>query len=149
MAKKIASARISTQSSQLLQDLNNSLPFDKVLYREDIEGSQAHAYMLAQQGIISTEDYQKIDAGLREIRTEIEEGVFTLEGDDEDIHMAIEGRLTEKIGDAGKRLHTARSRNDQVALDFRLYVQRNTQAIAQLLLTNIQTLLEVAKADPS
>ena len=147
MAKKIASARISTQSSQLLQDLNNSLPFDKVLYREDIEGSQAHAYMLAQQGIISTEDYQQIDAGLREIRTEIEEGVFTLEGDDEDIHMAIEGRLTEKIGDAGKRLHTARSRNDQVALDFRLYVQRNTQAIAQLLLTNIQTLLDVAKAN--
>ncbi len=132
MSKKIASARISEKSSQLLQDLNNSLPFDKVLYAEDIEGSRAHAYMLCEQGIISNEDYEKIEGGLYEILGEIESGVFKLDGDDEDIHMAIEGRLTEKVGDAGKRLHTARSRNDQVALDFRLYVQNNTKAIADL-----------------
>ncbi len=143
--KKIASARIQESSSELLKALNNSLPFDKVLYREDIEGSRAHAFMLAEQGIISQEDYAQIEEGLVKIYQEIESGVFLLDGDDEDIHMAIEGRLTDKIGDAGKRLHTARSRNDQVALDFRLYVQKNTQMIAQLLLTNIETLIRVAK----
>ena len=145
MSKKIASARISTESSTLLQELNNSLPFDKVLYHEDITGSRAHAAMLAQQGIISTEDQAQIDAGLAEILADIEAGNFSLDGDDEDIHMAIEGELTRRIGDAGKRLHTARSRNDQVALDFRLYVQRNTRAIADLILENIQTLIAVAE----
>lgn len=145
MSKKIASARISGKSSQLLQDLNNSLPFDKMLYREDIEGSMAHAFMLAQQGIISQEDYGQIEMGLVEILKEIESGIFTLDGDDEDIHMAVEGRLTQKIGDAGKRLHTARSRNDQVALDFRLYVQRSTKEIAEFLLKNITTLIKVAQ----
>jgi len=100
--------------------------------------------MLAQQGIISKDDYAKIEKGLVEIYKEIESGEFLLDGDDEDIHMAIEGRLTQKIGDAGKRLHTARSRNDQVALDFRLYVQKNTKKISNLLLQNIETLLRVA-----
>jgi len=145
MSKKIASARISEKSSKLLQDLNNSLPFDKILYREDIKGSQAHAYMLSEQGIITKEDFAQIDAGLEEILEEVESGVFKLDGDDEDIHMAIEGRLTDKIGDAGKRLHTARSRNDQVALDFRLYVQNNTKAIASLLLENITTFIKTAE----
>jgi argininosuccinate lyase len=145
VSKKIASARISEESSQLLQELNNSLPFDKVLYREDIEGSKAHAFMLSEQGIISKEDYTQIDRGLSEILEEIESGIFKLDGDDEDIHMAIEGRLTQKIGDAGKRLHTARSRNDQVALDFRLFVQKNTQNIAKLLLDNIETFITVAQ----
>jgi len=145
MAKKIASARISTESSRLLQELNNSLPFDKVLYREDITGSIAHAYMLKEQGIISEEDYEKIENGLYGILKDIEEGKLSLDGDDEDIHMAIEGELTRRIGDAGKRLHTARSRNDQVALDFRLYVLNNTKAIAELLLENIKTLVKVAE----
>ena len=145
MAKKIASARISAESSKLLQELNNSLPFDKVLFREDIEGSRAHAYMLKEQGIISEEDYEKIENGLYEILKDIEEGRLSLDGDDEDIHMAIEGELTRRIGDAGKRLHTARSRNDQVALDFRLYVLNNTKVIAELLFENIKTLVKVAE----
>ncbi len=145
MGKKIASARIATESSKLLQELNNSLPFDKVLYKEDITGSLAHAYMLKEQGIISNEDYEQIERGLREILDDIESGKLSLDGDDEDIHMAIEGELTRRIGDAGKRLHTARSRNDQVALDFRLYVQNNTKAIAELLLENIATLVKVAE----
>ncbi len=144
MAQKIASARITTESSQLLKELNNSLPFDKVLYYEDITGSRAHAYMLKEQGIISQEDYRKIDAGLAEILSDIEAGRLLLDGDDEDIHMAIEGELTRRIGDAGKRLHTARSRNDQVALDFRLFVQKHNRAIAQLLLEMIGTLVDVA-----
>ncbi len=145
MAKKIASARISAESSRLLQELNNSLPFDKVLFREDIEGSRAHAYMLKEQGIISDEDYQKIDKGLQEILLDIEQGKLKLDGDDEDIHMAIEGELTRRIGDAGKRLHTARSRNDQVALDFRLYVQKSNKKIAALLMETIETFVRVAQ----
>ncbi|HIP62137.1 MAG TPA: argininosuccinate lyase [Sulfurovum sp.] len=147
MAKKMASARISAQSSELLMQLNNSLPFDKVLYAEDIEGSRAHAYMLCEQKIISRDDYEQIEAGLYEILGEIDSGEFVLDGDDEDIHMAVEGRLTDKIGDAGKRLHTARSRNDQVALDFRLYVQNNTRAIADLLLKNIETFVKIAESN--
>ncbi|HHD81271.1 MAG TPA: argininosuccinate lyase [Campylobacterales bacterium] len=149
MSKKIASARITQKSSELLQELNNSLPFDKILYKEDIEGSKAHAFMLSEQGIISKEDYKQIDRGLGEILEEIESGIFKLDGDDEDIHMAIEGRLTQKIGDAGKRLHTARSRNDQVALDFRLFVQNNTKKIANLILENIETFITVARDNSS
>ncbi|NKQ40420.1 MAG: argininosuccinate lyase [Sulfurovum sp.] len=145
MGTKIASARISESSSELLQKLNNSLPFDKVLYEEDITGSRAHAYMLSQQGIISEDDFQQIDNGLKEILSDIESGDFTLDGDDEDIHMAIEGELTRRIGDAGKRLHTARSRNDQVALDFRLFVLTNNKIIAKLILENINTLIVLAK----
>ena len=144
MSKKIASARISEESSKLLQELNNSLPFDRLLYQEDIKGSIAHAFMLSEEGIISKDDFNKIEKGLLEIYDEIESGTFLLDGDDEDIHMAIEGRLTQKIGDAGKRLHTARSRNDQVALDFRMYVQKNNLKIARLLLKNIETFIKVA-----
>ncbi len=144
MSKKIASARISQESSKLLQELNNSLPFDRILYQEDIKGSIAHAFMLSEQGIISKDDYEQIKNGLLEILQEIKDGIFLLDGDDEDIHMAIEGRLTQKIGDAGKRLHTARSRNDQVALDFRLYVQKNSLLIADLILQNIETFIQVA-----
>ena len=145
--KNIASARISTESSDLLKSLNDSLPFDKVLYAQDIKGSKAHAYMLAKQNIITEEDFEAIDRGLDEVEREIESGEFTLDGGDEDIHMANERRLTEIIGDAGKRLHTARSRNDQVALDFRLFVQDNTLKISQLILENIKTLL--ARAEES
>jgi len=145
MGVKIASARIQTESSELLKTLNNSLPFDKVLYREDIEGSRAHARMLAAQGIISEEDQISIDTGLVEILGDIEAGRLALDGEDEDIHMAVEGELTRRIGEAGKRLHTARSRNDQVATDFRLYVQHNTIVIARLLHELIATLTGVAE----
>ena len=149
MSKNIASARISTQSSELLKALNDSLPFDKILYAEDIEGSKAHASMLATQGIISQEDFEAIDRGLSEVKAEIESGEFNFDDGDEDIHMAIEKRLTQLIGDSGKRLHTARSRNDQVALDFRLFVQNKTQEIAELLLTNINTFVQKAQENSS
>ncbi len=104
MSKKIASARIEVESSKLLKELNNSLPFDKKLYREDIEGSQAHSFMLMKQGIISKDDYENINRGLNQTLQEIESGKFSLDGDDEDIHMAIERRLTEIIGESGKKL---------------------------------------------
>ncbi|WP_456392702.1 argininosuccinate lyase [Nitratifractor sp.] len=145
MSKKIASARISAESSALLKELNDSLPFDKALYREDIEGSRAHAWMLMKQGIISPEDYEAIDRGLERVLEEIENGTFGLDGGDEDIHMAVERRLTELVGDAGKRLHTARSRNDQVAVDFRLYVLRHDRQIAGLLRELIASLLHRAE----
>ena len=144
MSRKIASARITEDSSKLLQELNSSLPFDRELYMEDIKGSKAHAFMLYRQNILSKEEFEKIDSGLDEIRDEIEKGKFKLDGDDEDIHMAIEQRLTQKIGDAGKRLHTARSRNDQVALDFRLYVQKSNREILSLLLKLIKTIIDIA-----
>ncbi len=145
MKKNIATARIKVESSKLLKELNDSLPFDKELFKEDITGSLAHAKMLAKQGIISQEDYEAIAKGLQEILAEIESGEIVLDGADEDIHMAIERLLTQKIGEAAKRLHTARSRNDQVALDFRMYVLNNSLEIAALIKENIQTLVEIAK----
>ncbi len=145
MSQKIASARISAESSELLKELNNSLPFDRELYREDIRGSRAHARMLAQQGIISAEDFAAIDEGLKRVLEEIESGAFSLDGEDEDIHMAVERRLTELVGDAGKRLHTARSRNDQVAVDFRMYVLRKNEEISALLEALIESLLHKAR----
>ena len=145
MSQKIASARISAESSELLKELNNSLPFDRELYREDIRGSRAHARMLAQQGIISAEDFAAIDEGLQRVLEEIESGVFSLDGEDEDIHMAVERRLTELVGEAGKRLHTARSRNDQVAVDFRMYVLRKNREISKLLEALIESLLQKAR----
>ncbi len=149
MSKKIASARINTESSKLLKELNDSLPFDKELYREDIEGSKAHSFMLMKQGIISKEDYKDIQRGLNRVLEEIEKGIFSLDGGDEDIHMAVERRLTEIIGDAGKRLHTARSRNDQVAVDFRLYVLRNSKLLAKLTLDVIEALVDLASKHTS
>jgi len=145
MAEKIASARISVESSALLKELNDSLPFDRELYYEDIRGSRAHAYMLMKQGIISPEDYEAIEEGLKRILEEIESGEFRFDGGEEDIHMAIESRLTSMIGDAGKRLHTARSRNDQVAVDFRMYVLAKSAQIGGLLLELISSLLELSR----
>jgi argininosuccinate lyase len=143
---KLASGRVQTKSSKLLDLFNASLPFDKKLYQEDIEGSIAHATMLEQEGILTKDELKDIVDGLLKIREEIQEDKFIFEISDEDIHMAIEKRLTEIIGDAGKKLHTARSRNDQVALDFRLYVQRNTKNLEKLTLKLMDTLLDIASA---
>src|ERR1700722_19223856 len=106
-----------------MQEINASIGFDRKLWRQDIRGSLAHAAMLAKVGVITTEDEQAISAGLAAIAQEIETGRFPFDVALEDIHMNIEARLTERIGEAGRRLHTARSRNDQVATDFRLWVR--------------------------
>ncbi len=106
-----------------MQEINASIGFDQKLWRQDIRGSLAHAAMLAKIGLISGEDEQAIRTGLADIAAEIEAGRFPFAVELEDIHMNIEARLTERIGEAGKRLHTARSRNDQVATDFRLWVR--------------------------
>ncbi len=106
--------------AEVTQEFGASLPVDKHLYRQDIAGSKAHARMLANQGIISAEDAEQIRAGLDGIQADIDAGNFTFDINDEDIHMSIESELTRRIGEAGKRLHTGRSRNDQVATDTRL-----------------------------
>jgi len=145
--KKLWAGRFQKEASNLLDLFNASLPFDKELYKEDILGSKVHAKMLAKQGILTQEEKEAILQGLEEIEQEIEKGKFNWDLKDEDIHMAIEKRLTQLIGEAGKKLHTARSRNDQVALDFRLYVQKSNLQIVQLLKKLIQTLLTLAQRE--
>jgi len=123
-AKKPWGGRFERSPSKFLDEFGASLPVDKRMWAEDIRGSIAHARMLANQGIISEGDADAIEAGLSQIYREIRDGSFEFRIADEDIHMAIERILTERIGPAGGRLHTARSRNDQVALDTRLYAKR-------------------------
>ena len=115
--------RFAGGPSAIMQEINASIGFDRKLWRQDIRGSLAHAAMLAHIGLISGEDKEAIQAGLEGIAAEIEAGQFPFDASLEDIHMNIEARLTDRIGEAGKRLHTARSRNDQVATDFRLWVR--------------------------
>ena len=119
--------RFASGPDAIMEEINASIDFDKTLYNEDIDGSIAHATMLAAKGIISEEDKASILDGLNTIRREIEGGTFTFSRRLEDIHMNIESRLRELIGPAAGRLHTARSRNDQVALDFRLWVKKELQ----------------------
>ena len=145
MSGKLWGGRFSEASNALLEAFNASIGFDHELYREDIAGSIAHARMLSTAGIISAEDFAAIERGLTQIKGEIERGEFAFEIGDEDIHMAVEKRLTALIGEAGKRVHTARSRNDQVALDFRLWCLRKNREIAELLIALISTIVAIAE----
>ena len=131
---KLWSGRFAKDTDALVNELNASISFDQRLYREDIQGSLAHAKMLGDCGVISPEDAAAIAGGLNGILQDIEAGKVEFTADNEDIHMNIEALLTARIGDAGKRLHTARSRNDQVALDFRMYVRREIPVIIDQLL---------------
>lgn len=130
--------RFEAGPAAIMQAINASISFDSKLWRQDIAGSQAHAAMLAQQGIITPQDQAAIKAGLEAIGAEIEAGHFTFSDALEDIHTNIEVRLTERIGDAARRLHTARSRNDQVATDFKLWVRDALDAI----MVQVQTLMK-------
>jgi len=120
--KKMWGGRFRQKTAALVEEYTQSVSYDRLMYRQDIAGSKAHARMLARQGVISQDDADKIVSGLAQIQEEIESGNFVWRREMEDVHMNIESRLSELVGDAGKRLHTGRSRNDQVALDFRLYV---------------------------
>ena len=131
---KLWSGRFGKETDALVNDFNASIQFDQRLYYEDITGSMAHATMLSDCGIISAEDKEAILNGLQSILDDVEAGKVEFTADNEDIHMNVEALLTARIGDAGKRLHTGRSRNDQVALDFRMYVRnRIPEMIAQLI----------------
>lgn len=142
---KLWGGRFSKNTNELVDAFNASIDFDKRLYHEDIRGSIAHATMLAKCGIIPAADGEKIAAGLRDILKDIEAGNFHFDVGLEDIHMNVEARLTERIGSAGARLHTARSRNDQVALDMHMYMKREVAEIAELLIRFEEALLTVAK----
>ena len=123
MTNKMWGGRFQSGPDAIMEEINASIGFDKRLFRQDIAGSKAHAAMLAKQGIISKSDAAEIRKGLDQVQAEIEAGTFTFSRALEDIHLNVESRLKELIGPAAGRLHTARSRNDQVALDFRLYVR--------------------------
>ena len=122
-ANKMWGGRFALSAAEIMQEINASIGFDKVLAPQDIRASKAHASMLAAQGIITKEDADSVNAGLDRILAQIEAGTFEFSRALEDVHMNVEGRLTEMIGAPAGRLHTARSRNDQVATDFRLYVR--------------------------
>ena len=142
---KMWAGRFQKETDAVVNDFNSSVMFDCRMYAEDIQGSIAHATMLGRQGIIPQDDVHKIIEGLQGILADIEAGKIHFSPElYEDIHMANEQLLTERIGDAGKRLHTARSRNDQVALDMRLYVRREIKEIRALVLDFMHALCEVA-----
>lgn len=138
------SGRFEQGVSEFTQEFGASLPVDKAMYHQDIAGSKAHARMLAEQGVISSDDAAAIVAGLDEIEASIDAGDFVFDINDEDIHMSIEKVLTQKIGDAGARLHTGRSRNDQVITDTRLYAKQLARDLQETNLELQKALLELA-----
>ena len=148
-SKKLWGGRFAAETDALAEEFNNSLSFDRRLWREDLAGSRAHAEMLARQGIISQEEAAQILAGLEQIEQEIESGAFPWRDEYEDVHMNIEARLTELIGPVGGKLHTARSRNDQVATDLRLWLRgalarlvEDQQRLARVLVAEAERHLE-------
>ncbi len=136
---KLWGGRFTEAEDALTEAFNESLSFDKRMYKQDIKGSIAHARMLGKQGIITTEDADAIVQGLEDILRDIDDGKLVIEGDAEDIHSFIEAELTERIGEAGKRLHTGRSRNDQVALDMKMY----TRDHIDVMISDVQSLIQV------
>ena len=145
---KLWAGRFKKETDQAVNAFNASIGVDQRMYREDIEGSMAHAAMLSRQGIITEEDGRQIRLGLQSILKDMDAGAISLTPEQyEDIHMANEQLLTERIGEAGKRLHTARSRNDQVALDLRLYVRREIGEIAGQITELLEELCTLAEAN--
>jgi len=146
---KLWGGRFSKSTEDMVDDFHSSISFDKRLYKQDIQGSMAHAAMLAAQGIIPKEDGDKIISGLKGILDDIADGKIQLQTQAEDIHMNVETLLIQRIGDAGKRLHTGRSRNDQVALDMRMYAKAAALETAGLLTELIDALLDIAEKNLS
>ena len=146
---KLWAGRFQKETDSAVNDFNSSIAFDARMYRQDITGSIAHATMLGEQGIIEAHEAEKIIEGLKAILVDIEEGNVEFTVDMEDIHMNIESLLTSRIGQTGKRLHTARSRNDQVAVDFRMYVREEIQDIIKIILDFETILVKKAKAHVS
>ena len=145
MADMMWAGRFSKQVDETVNAFNSSIAFDGRMYRHDIQGSIAHATMLGDCGIITKEDSLQIIGGLKEILADIESGDLQLDPSAEDIHMFVEAELTKRLGDVGKRLHTSRSRNDQVAVDLRLYLRDEIAEISELVKTLIETIISIAK----
>ncbi len=144
---KLWAGRFQKETDTLVNDFNSSITFDARMYKEDIAGSIAHATMLGKQGIIEEHEAEKIIEGLKVILADIDAGQVEFSLENEDIHMNIETMLTQRIGDTGKRLHTGRSRNDQVAVDFRLYVKQEIPKIIDMVLDLEQVLVKKAEAN--
>ncbi len=136
-------------TDKLADELNSSIAFDSRLYRQDIRGSIAHAKMLGAQGIIAPEEAEALASGLEGVLADLDSGALSVDMSAEDIHMFVEQELTNRLGDLGKKLHTARSRNDQVALDLRLYLRDETGEIQKLIRDLMRALLDQAKAHKS
>jgi argininosuccinate lyase len=144
MSLKLWGGRFEQSTHEIVERFSSSVEFDQRLYANDIQGSLAHARMLTKVGVINDDDLAQIEQGLSQILEEIESGEFVWSSALEDVHMNIESRLTELVGDAGKRLHTGRSRNDQVATDIRLYLRQSIEDICKVLLDLQTGLVEVA-----
>ena len=142
---KLWKGRFQKEADPKTNDFNSSISIDSRMYHEDIEGSMAHATMLGECGIIDKSESEKIIAGLKAIRADLDSGALTIDPDAEDIHTFVEGELTARIGDAGKRLHTARSRNDQVALDVRLTLRKDVAALQAQLKDLVRVLCKKAE----
>ena len=142
---KLWAGRFGKATDQLVDDFHSSISFDQRLFEQDITGSIAHATMLGEQGVISREDADRIVEGLKSILEDAKEGRIAWQQDAEDIHMNVEALLTQRIGEAGKRLHTGRSRNDQVALDTRMYARTACRETETLLEDLIRALLDIAE----
>ena len=142
---KLWKGRFQKEADPKTNDFNSSISIDSRMYHEDIEGSIAHAAMLGECGIIDKSESEKIIAGLKAIRADLDSGALTIDPDAEDIHTFVEGELTARIGDAGKRLHTARSRNDQVALDVRLTLRKDVAALQAQLKDLVRVLCKKAE----
>lgn len=144
MADKMWAGRFTKEADERVNDFNSSISFDARMFKEDIQGSKAHAQMLGECGIIDMGESKKIIEGLDEILAELESGKLKFDPNAEDIHMFVEAKLTEKLSSTGKRLHTARSRNDQVALDIRMYLKEEVKQIISLIKTLEQTIISIA-----
>ncbi len=142
---KMWAGRFSKEVDEKVNDFNSSISFDARMYRHDIRGSMAHAQMLGEQGIIEKHESEKIIEGLKGILADLDSGVLHFDPNAEDIHMFVEQVLTERLGDTGKRLHTARSRNDQVALDIKFYLKDECDEISKLTYELIETLIATAQ----
>lgn len=142
---KLWGGRFTKETDQLVHNFNASIEFDQKFYKQDIRGSIAHVTMLCKQGILTQEEKETIIDGLTSIEKEIEDGILTINKEYEDIHSFVEAKLIERIGEIGKKLHTGRSRNDQVALDMKLYTKEEIQKINQLLKNLLQVLHELMK----
>ncbi|MGE8719780.1 argininosuccinate lyase [Leptospira terpstrae] len=144
--KKLWGGRFDAPPSSLMIRIGESISFDKELYSHDIEGSISHSRMLKRIGILSESEQRKIETGLGQIKKEIDSGKFEFKIENEDIHMSVESRLTELLGDLGKKLHTGRSRNDQVSQDVRLYIKSEVEAVLVLLLDLLSAWIGKAEA---
>ena len=143
MTMKLWGGRFTKEENELVHNFNESLSFDRKLYRQDIRGSIAHVTMLARQGVVSQEDKEAIIRGLTGILQDLDQGELEFTREYEDIHSFVEATLIRRIGEAGKRLHTGRSRNDQVALDMKLYCRDEIDETQELIKTLLEEILKI------